>query len=172
MSLSSSLAPTPTLGNQWFNFCPYCCCCPVDQLCSTHWDPMNSSILGFPVLHSLPEFAQTHVQWVDDAILNHLILCHPLFLLPSIFPSLCVFSNESALCISISSSNEYSGLISFMIDWFDLFAVQGTLKSLLQHHSLKASVLWWSAFFMVQLLHPHMTTIVFALPECSINANI
>ena len=118
---------------------------------------MDSSILGFPVLHSLPEFAQTHVQWVDDAILNHLILCHPLFLLPSIFPSLSVFSNESALCISISSSNEYSGLISFMIDWFDLFAVQGTLKSLLQNHSLKASVLWWSAFFMVQLSHPHMT---------------
>ena len=99
---------------------------------------------------------------------NHLILCHPLLLLPSIFPSIRVFSNESVLCISwpkywsfsfdISPSNEHSGLISFRIDWFDLFAVQGTLKSLLQHHSSKASVLPCSAFFMVQLSHPYMTT--------------
>jgi len=96
---------------------------------------------------------------------NHLILCHPLLLLPSIFPSIRVFSNESTLHIrwskywsfSISLSNEYSGLISFRIDWFDLFAVQGTLKSLLQHHSLKASILWHSAFFIVQLSHPYMT---------------
>ena len=98
---------------------------------------------------------------------NHLILCHPL-LLPTIFPSIRVFSNESALCImwptywsfsfSISPSNECSGLISFKIDWFDLLAVQGTLKSLLQHHSLKASVLRCSASCMVQLSHPHMTT--------------
>ena len=97
---------------------------------------------------------------------NHLILCHPL-LLPTIFPSIRVFSNESALCImwptywsfsfSISPSNECSGLISFKIDWFDLLAVQGTLKSLLQHHSLKASVLQCSAFFMVQLAHVYMT---------------
>ena len=97
---------------------------------------------------------------------NHLILCHPLLLLPSIFPSIRVFSNESALCIRwpkywsfrISPSNEYSGLISFMIDWFDLLAVQETLKSLLQHHSSKASILQHSAFFTVQLSHPHMTT--------------
>ena len=97
---------------------------------------------------------------------NHLILCHPLLLLPSIFPSIRVFSNESALCIRwpkywsfrISPSNEYSGLISFMIDWFDLLAVQETLKSLLQHHSSKASILLHSAFFMVQLSHPYMTT--------------
>ena len=98
---------------------------------------------------------------------NHLFLCHPLHLLPSIFPSIRVFSNESILRIwwpnywsfsfSISPSNEYSGLISFRIDWLDLFAVQGTLKSLLQHHSSKASILWCSAFFMVQLLHPYMT---------------
>ena len=87
MSLSSSLAPTPTLGNQWFNFCPYCCCCPVAQLCPTHCDPMDSSILGFPVLHSLPEFAQTHVQWVDDAILNHLILFTPFSSCPQSFPA-------------------------------------------------------------------------------------
>ena len=99
---------------------------------------------------------------------NHLILCRPLLLLPSIFPSIRVFSNESALRItwpkcwsfnfSISPSDEYSGLTSFRIDWFDLLAVQGTLKSLLQHHSWKASVLQWSVFFMVQLSHPYMIT--------------
>ena len=98
---------------------------------------------------------------------NHLIPCHPLLLLLSIFPSIRVFSNESVLhirwpkywCFSfnISSSNEYSGLSSFKIDWFDLLAVQGTLKSLLQHHSSKASILCHSAFFIVQLSHPHMT---------------
>ena len=97
---------------------------------------------------------------------THLILCRPLFLLPSIFPSIRVFSNESVLCIrwpeywsfSFSSSNEYSGLISFRMDWLDLLAVQGTLKSLLQHHSSKASILQHLAFFMVQLSHPYMTT--------------
>ena len=99
---------------------------------------------------------------------NHLILCHPLLLLPSIFPSIRVFSNESVLCIiwpkdwsfsfSISPSNEYSGLISFRIAWFDLPAVQGTLKSLLQHHSSKASILRCSAFFIVQLSHLYVTT--------------
>ena len=99
---------------------------------------------------------------------NHLILCHPLLLLPSIFPSIRVFSNESALHIrwpkywsfslNISPSNEYSGLISFRIDWFDLRAVQGTLKGLIQQHSSKASILWGSAFFIVQLSHPYMTT--------------
>ena len=99
---------------------------------------------------------------------NHLILCHPLLLLPSIFLSIMVFPKESALLIrwpkywnfslSISPSNEYSGLISFRIDWFDLLAVQGTLKSLLQHHSSKASILQHSAFFTVQLAHPYMTT--------------
>ena len=99
---------------------------------------------------------------------SHLILCHPLLLLPSIFPSIGVFSNESVLCIrwpkywsfsfSISPANEYSGLISFRIDWFDLFAVQGTLKSLLKHHSSKALILQRSAFLIVQLSHPYMTT--------------
>ena len=98
---------------------------------------------------------------------NHLILCHPLLLLPPIFPSIRVFSNESALHIrwpeywsfsfSISSSNEHPGLISFRMDWLDLLAVQGTLKSLLQHYSSKASVLQHSAFFIVQLSHPYMT---------------
>jgi len=99
---------------------------------------------------------------------NHLILCRPLLLLPSIFPSIRVFSSELVLHIrwpkywsfnfSISPSNEYSGLISFRIDWFDVLAVQGTLKNLLQHHNLKASVLQHSAFFIVQLSHPYMTT--------------
>ena len=99
---------------------------------------------------------------------SHLILCPPLLLLPSIFPRIRVFSNESALCIrwpkdwsfsfSISPSNEYSGLISFRMDWLDLLAVQGTLKSLLQHHSSKASILRCSAFFLFQLSHPYMTT--------------
>ena len=122
---------------------------------------------GFPVLQHLPEFTQTHVHQVGDAI-QHLILCRPLLLLPSIPPSIRVFSKESALPImwpkywsfsfSISPSNEYSGLISFRIDRLDLLAVQGTLKSLLQHHSSKASILQRSTFFIVQLSHPHMTT--------------
>ena len=99
---------------------------------------------------------------------NHLILCHPLLLLSSIFPSIRVFSNESAFCImwpkywsfsfNIRPSNEYPGLISFRMDWLDLLAVQGALRSLLQHYSSKASILWCSAFFMVQLSHPYMTT--------------
>ena len=98
---------------------------------------------------------------------NHLILCHPLLLLPSIFPSIRVFSKKSALFVrwpkywsfsfNISPSNEHQGLISFRMDWLDLLAVQGTLKSLLQHHSSKASILWHSAFFIVQLSHPYMT---------------
>ena len=117
--------------------------------------------------HQPPELAQTHVHRVVMPS-NHLILCHPLLLPPSIFPSIKVFSDESVLRIrwpkywsfsfSISPSNEYSGLISFGIDWFDLLAVQGTLKSLLQHHSSKASILWCSAFFTVQLSHSYMTT--------------
>ena len=99
---------------------------------------------------------------------NHLILCHPLLLLSSIFPNIRVFSNVSALCIrwpkywslrfNISTSNEHPGLISFRMDWLDLFAVQGTLKSILQHHSSKTSILQHSAFFIVQLSHPYMTT--------------
>ena len=103
-----------------------------------------------------------------DFALYHFVLCRPLLLLPSIFPSIKVFSNESVLCIrwpkywsfsfSINPSNECSGLISFRTDWFDLLAVHGTLKSLLQHHSSKASILWHSAFFTLQLSHPYVTT--------------
>ena len=121
---------------------------------------MDCSTPGFPVHHQLPELTQTHVHRVDDAIQPS----HPLSS-PSP-PAIRVFSKESVLCIkwpkywsfSISPSNEYSGLISFRTDWFDFLAVQGTLKSLLQHHSSKASILWRSALFMVQLSHPYMTT--------------
>ena len=105
---------------------------------------------------------------VSEMPSNHLILCHPLLLLPSIFPSIRVFSNELSLCIkwakywsfsfNISPSNEHPGLISFRMNWLDRLAVQGTLKSLLQHHSLRASILWCSALFIVQLSHPYMTT--------------
>ena len=127
---------------------------------------MDCSTLGFPVYHQLPELAQ--LMFIDLVMpSNHLILCCPLFLLPSIFGSIRVFSNESVLRIrwpkywsfsfNISPSNEHSRLISFRIDWFDL-EVQGTLKYLLQHHSSRASFLWHSAFFMVQLSHPFMTT--------------
>ena len=128
---------------------------------------MDCSTPGFPVLHYLLEFAQTHVHWVDDAIQpSHLL--SPASSPALYFPSIRVFSNESALHIrlpkywsfsfSISPTNEYSGLISFRIDWFDLLSVQGCLKSLLQHHSLKASIFRCSAFFTVQLSHPYMTT--------------
>ena len=143
---------------------PLTFCCSVAQLCLTFCNPVDCSILGFPVLHHLQEFTQTHVHWISDAIQPS----HPLsslLLPPSIFPSIRVFSNESALHtrwpkywsfgFNISPSNEYSGLISFRMDWFDLLAVQGTLKSLLQHHSSKASILWCSDFFIV---HPFMTT--------------
>ena len=139
----------------------------VAQLCPAFCDPMDSSTPGLPVHHQLPEFTQTHACWVVMPP-NHLILCHPLVLLPSIFPSIWVFSDESALhtrwpkywsfSFGISPCSEYSGLISFRMDWLDCFEFQGTLKSLLQHHSSKASVLQCSTFFMVQLSHPYMTT--------------
>ena len=126
---------------------------------------MNCSRPGLPVRHQLPEFTQTHESVIPS---NHLILCCPLLFLPSIFPSIRVFSNESALHIrwpkywsfsfNISPSNEHPGLSSFRMDWLDLLAVQGTLKSLLQHHSSKASILRRSVFFIVQLSHPYMTT--------------
>ena len=135
----------------------------VTQSCPTLCDPMNCSTPCFPMHHQLLELTQTHVHRVSDVI-----LCCPLLCLPSIFPSVRVFSDESVLCIrwakywsfsfSLSPSNEYSGLISFRIDWFDLLAVQGTFKSLLQHHSSKESILQCSAFFTVQLSDTYMTT--------------
>ena len=135
----------------------------VAQSCPTLCDPMRCSTPGLPIHHQLPEFTQTHESVMPS---YHLILCHPLHLLSSIFPSIRVFSSESVLRIrwpkyssfsfSISPSNN-SGPISFKMDWLDLFAVQGTLKSLLQHHSSKTSIILCSAFFMVQLSHPYMT---------------
>ena len=126
---------------------------------------MNCSMPDFPVLYHFLEFAQ--LMFIESVMpSNHLILCHPLLLLPSIFPSIKVFSNELALCVrwpkywnfSISPSNEYSELISFKINWFDLLAVQDTHKSLLQHHSSKVSIFWHSAFFLVQLSHLYVST--------------
>ena len=128
---------------------------------------MNCSVPGLPVPHQLPEFTQTQV---IEAVMSssHLILCRPLLLLPPIPPSIRVFSNESALrmrwpkywsfSFSISPSKEHPGLISFRMDWMDLLEDQGTLKNLLQHYSSKASILWCSVFFTVQLSHPYMTT--------------
>jgi len=128
---------------------------------------MDCSMPGFSVHHQSQSLLKL-MSIKSVMSFNHLILCHPLLFLPSIFPGIRVFSNESVLCIrwpkywsfsfSISLSNEYSGLISFTIDWSDLLVVQGTLKSLLQHHSSKASILWHSAFCVVQLSHPYMTT--------------
>ena len=141
----------------------YCFCYLVAQSCPTLCELMTAACqacLSFTITQSLLIF--TSIESVMPS--NHLIFCRPLPLLPLIFPSIMVFSNESVLHISwpkywnfsfsLSPSNDYSGLISFRIDWFDLFAVQGTLKSLLQHHNLKTSLLWC---FMVQLSHPCMT---------------
>ena len=126
---------------------------------------MDCSMPGLPVHHQLLELALKLMSIEPVMPSNHLILCRPLLLPPSIFPSIKVFSNDSVLIrwpkywsFSISPANEYSGLISFRMDWLDLLAVQETLKSLLQHHSSKASILWCSVFFMVQLSHPYMTT--------------
>ena len=136
-------------------------------MCPTLCNPMDCSSPGFPVHHQQALgslFKLTSIKWV--MLSNHLILCRPL-LLPSVFPSIRIFANESVLCIrwpkywsfcfSISPSSEYSGLISFRIDWLDLFAVQGTLKSLLQQHSSKASILKHSAFYIVHLSCPYTT---------------
>ena len=134
------------------------------QLFATSWTAEHQASLSITNSQSLLKLMS--IESVMPS--NHLILCHPLLLIPSIFPSISVLSNESVLHIrwpkywslsfSISPSHEYSGLISFGIDWLDLLAVQGTLKSLLQHHSSKASILQRSAFFMVQPSHPYMTT--------------
>ena len=134
------------------------------QLFATPWTAARQASLSITNSQSPPK----HMCFESVMPSSHLILCHPLLLLPSIFPSIRVFSNELVLRIrwpkywsfsfNISPSNEHLGLISFRMDWLDLLAVQGTLKSLLQHHSSKASILWCSAFFTVQLSHPYMTT--------------
>ena len=139
----------------------------VSQSCPTLCDPMNRSMPGLPVItNSQSPPKPMSIESVMPS--NQLILCCPLFLLPSVFPSIRVFSSESALLIrwpkywsfsfNISPSNEHPQLISFRMDWLDLLVVQGTLKSLLQHHSSKASILQHSAFFIVQLSHPYMST--------------
>ena len=138
----------------------------VAQLCPTLCNSMNCIMPGLPVHHQLPEFTQTHIQSVMPS--SHLILCRPLLLLPPIPPSIRVFPNESTLrmrrpkywsfSFSIIPSKEIPRQISFRMDWLDLLAVQGTLKSLLQHHSSNTSVLQLSAFFTVRLSHPYMTT--------------
>ena len=139
----------------------------VTQTCPTLCDPMNCSTPGLPIHQRLPE--STKPMSIESVMpSNHLILCRPLLLLPSNFPSIRVFSNESTLRIrwpqywsfsfNISPTNEHQGLISFRMHWLDPLAVQGTLKSLLQHHSSKASILRHSAFFIVHLSHPYMTS--------------
>ena len=148
-------------------------CCSVTQSCLTLCSPVDFRTRGFPVLYHLPEQQQQQqsllkLMSIESMMTsNHFILCRPLLLLPSIFPSIRVFSNELALHIrwpkywsfsfSIDPSNEYSGLISFRIDCFDLLAVQSTLKSPLQHRSSKVSLLRCSSFSIVQLSHPYMT---------------
>ena len=139
----------------------------VTQSCPTLCDSMSRSTPGLPVHHQLPEFTQIHVHRVSDPS-SHLILCRPLLLLPPVPPSIKVFFSESTLrmrwleywsfSFSIIPSKEIPRLISFRMDYLDLLAFQGTLKSLLQHHSSKASILRCSTFFTVQLSHPHMTT--------------
>ena len=134
------------------------------RLFATPWTAARQASLS--IINSCSSFKLISIESVVPP--NHLILCHPILFLPSIFPRIRVLSNESALCIrwpkywsfsfSISPSTEYSGLISFRMDWLDLLEVQGTLKSLLQHHSSNASILWCSAFFIVQLSHLYMTT--------------
>ena len=134
------------------------------QLFATPWTTAHQASLSITNSWSLPKLVSLELVMPS----NHFVLCHPLLFLPSIFPSIRVFAKESALHIrwpkywsfslSVSPSNEHPGLISFRKDWLDIFTVQGTLKSLLQHHSSKASILQHSAFFMVQLSHPYMTT--------------
>ena len=150
LGCSRTLTVVQSLGHVW--------------LFATLWTIVHQASLSFTISQSLLQLMS-----IESVIpSNPLILCHPLFLLPSIFSNIRVFSNESSLYIrwpkywtfslSIHPSNEYSGLTFFRIDWFDLHAVQGTPKSLLKHHSLKASILWCSAFFMVQLSQQYMTT--------------
>ena len=146
----SSVSSVHLLSCVWLFVTPWTAACQASLSITKSWSPHKP----MSIVSVMPS--------------NHLILCHPVFLLPSIFPSIRVFSNESALCIrwpkywsfsfNISPSIEHSGLISFRMDWLDLLAVQGTLKSLLQHHSSKASVLWSLSFFMVQISHPYITT--------------
>ena len=159
--LSSPSPPTFNLSQRYFSSVQSLSCV---WLFATPWTATHQASLSITNSRSPPK--PMSIESVMPS--NYLILCRPLLLLPSIFPSIRVFTNESALCIrwpkywsfsfNISPSTEHPGLISFRMDWLDLLAVQGTLKSLLQHHTSKASILWLSAFFTVQLSHPYMTT--------------
>ena len=149
------------LCKQLFLLCNFCCCCSVAKSCSAVCDPMDYSTQGFPVFYHLLEFAQTHVHWVCDTIQSSYPLLSPSTIAFNLSQHQSLFQWVSflhqvgrvwELQFSISPSNQYSGLISFRIDCFDFLAIQGTLKSLLQHHGWKASILrhWHSAFFMIQ----------------------
>ena len=155
----------------------------ITQSCLTLCNPMNCSTPGLPIHHQLPEFTQTHVHWVSDAIRPSHPLSSPSPPAFSLSQHQGLFRWVSSLYqvakywnfrFSVSPSNEHSGLISFRMDWLDLLAVQGTLKSLLQHHSSKASILQHSAFFIVQLSHPYMTTgkTIFVGHKCSVHSKI
>ena len=153
-----------TQAGYWSGFSSVQFSCSVVSDSATPWTAARQASLSITNYQSPPKPMSIEL----GMTFSHLILCCPLLLLPSVFPSIRVFSNESAFCIrwpkywsfsfNISPSNEHPGLISFRMDWLDLLAVQGTLKSFLQHHSLKASILWHSAFFRVQLWHPYMIT--------------
>ena len=144
------------------------CCCPVAKSCLTFYDTMDCSMPGFPVLHYLPEFAQVHVHWISDTS-NHLIFCHLLHLLPSIFPRSGSFpmsqlftSGGQSIGVSASASvlpMNYSGLISFRIDWFDLLPVQGILKHLLQHHNSKVTIQSNNSSALSLLYAPALTSV-------------
>ena len=152
-------------GNEALDYLGVCCSVALScwTLFETLWTAAHQAFLSFTISWSLLKLMS--IESVMPS--NHLLLCHPLLLMPSIFLSIRVFSNELALCIrwpkywsfhfNTSLSNEYLGLISFRVEWFDLLAVQGTLKCLLQHHSWKASVLWCSTFFMIQVSHLYMS---------------
>ena len=144
-----------------------CCCCSVIRLCLTHYDLMDCRTADFPVLHHLPELVQTHIHWVSDAHPAISFSAIPFSLYLQSFPASGSFPMSQLFLLggqiwnfsfSISPSNGYSGLISFRIDWFDLLAVQGTLKSLLQYHGSKALILHCSDFFIVQFSYTYMTT--------------
>ena len=161
VKVSSSASGTSSMLSESVQFSS------VTQLCPTLCDPMDCSTPGLPIHQKLPGLPKLmSIELVMPS--NHLILCRPLLFLPSICPRIRIFSNESALhmrwpeywsfSFNISPSNEHPGLVSFRMDWLDLLAVQGTLKSLLQRHSSKASILRCSVFFIVQLSHPYMTT--------------
>ena len=161
------LAHSCSSQTPYINKSTCCCCCSVTQLCLPNCDPVDCSKPGLPVPHHLPKFAQVHVHCINDAIQPSdfsdtlFSFCPQSFPASGTFPVSPLFTSDDqniGVQLQHSPSYEYSGLISLKIDWFDLLTVRGTLRSLLQHHSSKASILWCSAFFMVQLSEPYVTT--------------